>query len=97
MVQKLKLGHEIQQWKVVFGQAQNILAFPEWNLISKTGNSEVEVPKYFNLNQTHPDCDEVRQLSKLIESVGCLIRDVDLSFAPIDFAVGFVVDVFELV
>ena len=61
--------------------------------------NEIRFPKveYFNLDETHPDCDEVRQLSKLIESGGCLIRDVDLSFALIDFAVGFVVDVFELV
>ena len=39
----------------------------------------------FDLNQTHSDCDEARQLSKLIESGGCLIKDVGLSFAPIDF------------
>ena len=50
------------------------------------------VLEYFNLDQTHPDCDEVRQLSKLIESGGCLIKYVD-----VDFVVGFVVDVFELV
>ena len=48
------------------------------------------VLEYFNLDLTHPVCDEVRQSSKLIESGGCLIRDVD-------FAVGFVVDVFEVV
>ena len=48
------------------------------------------VLEYFNLDQTHPDCDEVRQSSKLIEYEGCFIRDVD-------FAVGFVVDVFEVV
>ena len=48
------------------------------------------------MNQTHSGCDEVRQLSKLIESGGCLIKDVELSFAPIDF-VACVGGIFDLV
>ena len=42
------------------------------------------------MNQTHSDGDVVRQLLKLMESGGYFGRDVEVSFAPIGFAIDLV-------